>query len=112
MTRRGRRPRFRSVPWFVPRPWPDRRRQSRYKRRVPPSPSGTGASMVIVSILAFFVLTFLLASIAVAISWMAFLKTKAEETEAEQGELGVDDEDRPLMRTERLSTINFWDKLL
>lgn len=68
--------------------------------------------MLIVSILAFFVLTFLLASIAVAISWMAFLKSRAEESEAEQGEQGQGDEAAPLMRTERLSTINFWDNLL
>lgn len=68
--------------------------------------------MLIVSILAFFVLTFALASIVVAISWMAFLKTRAEESEAEQGELGAGDESGPLIRTERLSTINFWDNLL
>ena len=69
--------------------------------------------MLIVSILAFFVLTFLLASIAVAIAWMAFLKSRAEEKEAEEGELAAgDDESRPLMREERLSTINFWDNLL
>jgi tight adherence protein B len=43
---------------------------------------------------------------------MAFLKTRAEESEAEQGELGAGDEARPLIRTERLSTINFWDNLL
>jgi tight adherence protein B len=67
--------------------------------------------MLIVSIFLFFVLTFLLASIVVAISWMAFIKTRAEESEAELGELGAD-EGRPLMRTERLSTINFWDNLL
>jgi len=67
--------------------------------------------MLIVSIFLFFVLTFLLASIAVAIAWMAFLKSRAEESEAELGELGTDD-GRPLMRTERLSTINFWDNLL
>ncbi len=67
--------------------------------------------MLIVSIFLFFVLTFLLASIVVAISWMAFLKTRAEESEAELGELGAD-EGRPLMRTERLSTITFWDNLL
>jgi tight adherence protein B len=67
--------------------------------------------MLIVSIILFFVLTFLLASIVVAISWMAFLKTRAEESEAELGELGAD-EGRPLIRTERLSTINFWDNLL
>jgi tight adherence protein B len=68
--------------------------------------------MLIVSILAFFVLTFALAAIVVAISWMAFLKTRAEETEAEQGELGATGEAGPLIRTERLSTINFWDNLL
>lgn len=68
--------------------------------------------MWIVSILAFFVLTFLLASIVVAISWMAFIKTRAEESEAEQGELGAGDDGRPLLRTERLSTIDFWDNLL
>jgi tight adherence protein B len=68
--------------------------------------------MLIVSILAFFVLTFLLASIVVAIAWMAFLKTRAEESEAELGELGAADESGPLIRTERLSTINFWDSLL
>ena len=68
--------------------------------------------MLIVSILAFFVLIFALASIVVAISWMAFLKTRAEETEAEQDELGAPDEAAPLIRTERLSTINFWDNVL
>jgi tight adherence protein B len=68
--------------------------------------------MLIVSILAFFVLTFLLASIVVAIAWMAFLKSRAEESEAELGELGAADEAGPLIRTERLSTINFWDNLL
>jgi tight adherence protein B len=68
--------------------------------------------MLIVSILAFFVLTFLLASIVVAISWMAFLKTRAEESEAERGELEADDDAGALIRTEHLSTITFWDNLL
>jgi tight adherence protein B len=67
--------------------------------------------MLIVSIFLFFVLTFLLASIAVAIAWMAFLKSRAEESEAELGELGAG-QSSTLMRTERLSTINFWDNLL
>jgi tight adherence protein B len=67
--------------------------------------------MLIVSIFLFFVLTFLLASIVVAIAWMAFLKTRAEESEAELGELGAN-EGRPLIRTEHLSTITFWDNLL
>ena len=68
--------------------------------------------MVIVSILAFFVVTFTLASIVVAISWMAFLKTRAEESEAELGEAGATGEAGPLIRTEHLSTITFWDNLL
>jgi tight adherence protein B len=67
--------------------------------------------MLIVSILAFFVVTFTLASIVVAISWMAFLKTRAEESEAEQGEAALEG-DAQLIRTERLSTINFWDNFL
>jgi tight adherence protein B len=67
--------------------------------------------MLIVSIFLFFVLTFLLASIVVAIAWMAFLKTRAEESEAEMGEMGAD-EGRPLILTQRLSTINFWDNVL
>jgi len=67
--------------------------------------------MLIVSIILFFVLTFLLASIVVAIAWMAFLKSRAEESEAELGEMGAD-EGRPLIRNEHLSTITFWDNLL
>src|ERR1700733_2222525 len=68
--------------------------------------------MVIVSILAFFVVTFTLASIVVAISWMAFLKTRAEESEAELGEADAAGEAGALIRTEHLSTITFWDNLL
>ncbi len=68
--------------------------------------------MLIVSILAFFIVTFTLASIVVAISWMAFLKTRTEESEAEQGETGAAGEENSVIRTERLSTINFWDNLL
>jgi tight adherence protein B len=67
--------------------------------------------MLIVSIILFFVLTFLLASIVVAIAWMAFLKTRAEESEAELGEMGAD-QGRPLIRNEHLSSITFWDNLL
>src|ERR1039457_7078035 len=110
-------PLFRSAPWFIPPPPSPRRPSPRNRPNRPPAQRShkretSGASMLIVSILAFFVLTFLLASIAVAISWMAFLKSRAEETEAEQGERGLGDEAAPLMRTERLSTINFWDNLL
>ncbi|HVP00783.1 MAG TPA: type II secretion system F family protein [Bryobacteraceae bacterium] len=68
--------------------------------------------MLIVSIFAFFIVTFTLASIVVAISWMAFLKTRTEESEAEQGELEAGGKESSVIRTERLSTINFWDNLL
>ncbi len=68
--------------------------------------------MLIVSILAFFIVTFTLASIVVAISWMAFLKSRTEESEAEQGETEAAGEENLVIRTERLSTINFWDNLL
>jgi tight adherence protein B len=67
--------------------------------------------MLIVSILAFFFFAFTLAATVVAISWMAFLKTRAEETEAQEGE-AVAEGAAPLIRTERLSTIDFWDNLL
>src|SRR5215470_13834261 len=80
--------------------------------------------MLIVSGLAFFVVIFLLASITVAVSWMAFLKTRAEESDAARRDhetpegdekaaaaAGID-EDSPLFRTERLSTIDFLDAVL
>jgi tight adherence protein B len=84
--------------------------------------------MLILSTLAFFVVMFLLAAITVAIAWMAFVKKTAEETEAarvesvaspgESGavptpqEGGVWDEDSALFRSERLSTVRFWDNIL
>jgi len=69
--------------------------------------------MLILSILAFFVVIFLLASITVTVAWMGFLKTTAEESDAalRDQESPADDES-PLFRTERLSTVNFWDALL
>src|SRR5271163_1018635 len=97
-------PLFRWARWFIPpspsgrRPSP-RNRPNRPPARHNPKRETPGASMLIVSILAFFILTFLLASIAVAISWMAFLKSRAEESNAEQGELGLPgDGAAPLMR--------------
>lgn len=67
--------------------------------------------MFIAAFLAFFVFIFLLATLAVAIAWLAFLRRKAEESEA--GELSNPlDEDSPLFRNDRLSTLNFWDSLL
>ena len=38
--------------------------------------------MLILSILVFFVAIFLLCSIAVTVSWMGFLKSKAEDSDA------------------------------
>jgi tight adherence protein B len=75
--------------------------------------------MLIVSMLSFFVVIFLLAAITVGIAWMAFVKKTSEQTEAEQEDAaqasaaaGVLDEDSPLFRTDRLSTLSFWDNLL
>jgi tight adherence protein B len=69
--------------------------------------------MLLVSILAFFVVVFLLASIAVTVAWMAFSKTTAEETEAVRRDLEASgDEESTLIRSGRLSTLNFWDSLL
>ncbi len=78
--------------------------------------------MLIAFIVAFFVdQSFLLsASITVTVAWMAFLKTKAEESEAALGdleggdnpEIAADGEDSHLFRSERLSTFNFWNALL
>jgi len=72
--------------------------------------------MLIVSILAFFVVVFLLATITVAIAWMAFLKRQAEGAAVVGEAKGEPDaavaEDSPLFRSERLSTLNFWDSVL
>ncbi len=97
--------------------------------------------MLIVSILTFFVVIFLLASITVTVAWMGFLKRKVEEVDAARrdvlsrdlssaesadpdavdartesaapGAVSLDvDEDSHLFRNERLSTLNFWDTLL
>jgi tight adherence protein B len=74
--------------------------------------------MFIASIFAFFVVIFLLATITVAIAWLTFLKRQAEGAEAANGAgSGVEpeaaiDENSPLFRNERLSSLNFWDSLL
>ena len=72
--------------------------------------------MLIVSILAFFVVIFLLSTITVAIAWMAFLKRQAEGAQAVGEAKGEPEaavaEDSPLFRSERLSTLNFWDSVL
>jgi tight adherence protein B len=70
--------------------------------------------MVFVSSLGFFVVIFLLAMITVALAWMGFVKRTAEAEEAARGDqtASVLDEDSPLFRSERLSTLTFWDNLL
>jgi tight adherence protein B len=78
--------------------------------------------MILLSILAFFAVIFLLASITVTVAWMGFLKTTAEESDAARRDLQVaaDPElkapegfdDSRLFRNERLSSVNFWDALL
>jgi len=80
--------------------------------------------MLILSVLAFFVMIFLLATLTVAIAWMAFVKQTAEATEAARGreseqepgqESAADapqEEASSLFIDERLSSVNFWDNLL
>lgn len=85
--------------------------------------------MFLASVLAFFIVIFLLSTLTVAIAWMAFLKRRAEQDEAATGEPDdgspgdgskdtassapvAIDEDSPLFRSERLSTLGFWDSVL
>lgn len=68
--------------------------------------------MLILSILAFFLVIFLLASITVTVAWMGFLKKTAEETEAARRDLETVDGQSTLFRPERMSTLNFWDSVL
>ena len=78
--------------------------------------------MVIVLVLAFFLVIFLLASISVTVAWMAFLKTKSEESEAARGDMAIRedppastlglDPESTLFRDERLSTLTFWNAVL
>ncbi len=71
--------------------------------------------MLILSILAFFLAIFLLCSIAVTVAWMGFLKTTAEVSEAalrDRAAIADDPEESGLFRSERLSTLNFWDSVL
>lgn len=87
--------------------------------------------MLILSVLGFFVVIFLLATITVAIAWMAFVRetseaqrvreagsgtSGSEEDRSETEESGRDGlvlhEDSPLFRSERLSTLNFWQNFL
>ena len=87
--------------------------------------------MFLASSLAFFLVIFLLASILTAIAYLAFLKMKADESDAEHSdltlskpldsarnraegreELGFGIEPSPLLQSGRLSSITFWDTML
>lgn len=72
--------------------------------------------MILASSLAFFLVVFLIGSILTAIAWMAFLKMRAEQSEAANLEEATQQENVPvdsvLLRNERFSTITFWDSLL
>ncbi len=88
--------------------------------------------MILASSLVFFLVIFLLASILTAIAYLAFLKMKADQSDAEQTdftlskpldsrtapppegreELGFRIEHSPLLQSDRLSSITFWDAML
>ena len=88
--------------------------------------------MILVSSLVFFLVIFLLASILTAIAYLAFLKMKADQSDAEESdftlprpadsgpglesdgreELGFGIEPSPILQSGRLSSITFWDALL
>src|SRR5579872_1279906 len=88
--------------------------------------------MFLATSLAFFVVLFLLAAIGTAIAYLAFLKMKADESDAARSditlsktteggresesegkeELGFKIEPSPLLQNSRLSSITFWDAVL
>jgi len=89
--------------------------------------------MILASSLAFFLVIFLLASILTALAYLAFLKMKADESDAElsdvtlakpagsrpaaaeaegREQLGFRIEGSPLLQSGRLSSITFWDTIL
>ena len=79
--------------------------------------------MILASSLAFFLVIFLIGSILAAIAWMAFMKMRAEASEAAHLEAETEGEtpaaeapapaiDSVLLRNERFSTITFWDSML
>jgi tight adherence protein B len=78
--------------------------------------------MLIASLLTFFVVVFLLATLTMAIAWLAFLKRQTEAREAavetldgipqDSAEPILLDNDTGILREDRLSTLGFWDSLL
>lgn len=59
--------------------------------------------MLVLSVLGFFIVIFLLATITVAIAWMAFLRRTSQ--------IDLDD-DSPLFRGTQMSTLDFWQNIL
>jgi tight adherence protein B len=80
--------------------------------------------MLILSMLSFFAVVFLLVVITVASFWMGFVKRTTEQSQAARSDghgedpdaapadAGFLDQDSPLFRNQRLSSMNFWDNLL
>ncbi|MEO8100354.1 MAG: type II secretion system F family protein [Acidobacteriota bacterium] len=71
--------------------------------------------MLILSVLGFFVVIFLLATITVAIAWMGFVKRTAEANDARRShdaDGSVLVEDSRLFRSDLLSTLSFWQNIL
>jgi tight adherence protein B len=78
--------------------------------------------MLIASLLAFFLVIFLVATLTTAIAWLAFLKrqTEAREAAREADQSSPDgvrndaapDRESDLFREDRLSTLSFWDHFL
>jgi tight adherence protein B len=73
--------------------------------------------MLLASLLAFFLVIFLVATLTAAIAWLGFLKRQAEAREAlrDTGEPLPDAQEggeNPLFREDRLSTVTFWDHFL
>jgi len=85
--------------------------------------------MLILSVLGFFAVIFLVATITVAIAWMGFVRrtTEAERVRQDQESGGsatdsaeqpaaqaglILSDDSPLFRSDRLSTVNFWENVL
>jgi len=85
---------------------------------------------MILSVLGFFVVIFLLATITVAVAWMGFVRQTSEAERVRQDQesgsapVGEDraadsvvgglilEEDSPLFHTDRMSTVNFWENIL
>lgn len=78
--------------------------------------------MLLLSVAGFFILIFLVATITVAIAWMAFVRQSSEAERIRQGEQEAaagdrpetvaPEDDSPLFRSDRLSSVNFWENVL